>query len=332
MIEDSLLVPGFRTAAGIELDVSLGWAMHGTLSPARDNAILVLTSYGAQHGDVTGLFAPSDRLDLSKYCVIVIDLLGNGCSSSPSNTPAPLDGPRFPHVTVADNVALQHHLITGHLGIERLRLVMGFSMGGLQAFEWGCAHGDRVDAILPICGAARTSPHNVLFLDGVKAALQADAAFAGGDYSTPPIRGLEAFGTVYAGWMFSQQFFREELWRQLGMHSRAEVVKFAQQFFASCDANDLLAMLWTWQHADISAGPRFEGDLDAALAAIACRAIVMPSATDLYFTVADSELEVARMPNAELRVIPTALGHVGGGGSDPLGKEWIDRAIVDLLG
>lgn len=119
-------------------------------------------------------------------------------------------------MTIHDNVACQHRLMKA-LGVERIRLVMGFSMGALQTFEWGCQHAEMVDAILPICGAARVSPHNYLFLDGAKAALLADRNVSGGDYAEPPIDGLRAFGRVYTGWVFSQTFFRNETYKQMGL-------------------------------------------------------------------------------------------------------------------
>ena len=325
-------IPAFQTAGGVTLDLQLAYRLYGELSAARDNAILVLTSYAAQHEDATALFAASPTLDLSRYCVIVINMFCNGLSSSPSNTPGPHDGPRFPAITVGDNVACQHRLLAEHFGISKLRLVMGFSMGALQAFEWGSRYPDMVAALLPICGAARVSPHNYLFLDGAKAALMADQAFAAGDYDVQPQTGLLAFGRVYAGWMFSQAFFRDAHYRALGFADVEAVVKFAQAYFMRRDANDLLAMLRTWQHADISANDRFAGDFVAALRAIRARAIVMPGETDLYFTVADSEFEVAHMPHAELRAIRSPFGHVAGSGMDPIGKAAIDAAINALIG
>lgn len=324
-------IPAFQTQRGTTLDLTLAYKTHGQLSADRDNAILVLTSYAAQHDDAEALFSHSAVLDLSDSYVIVINMLCNGLSSSPSNTPAPHDGPRFPGLTINDNVACQYRLITERLGIEQLHLVMGFSMGALQTFEWGSRYPEMVDAILPICGAARVSPHNYLFLDGAKAALTADQSFAEGDYDSQPTVGLLAFGRVYAGWVFSQTFFREHTYREMGMSSAEDAVKFIQGYFMRRDANDLLGMLWTWQHADVSQNDYFNGDFEAALAAITARAIVMPRVTDLYFTVADSEIEVRHMPNAELRPIPSTLGHIAGSGIDPIGKASIDKAIVDLL-
>jgi homoserine O-acetyltransferase len=99
------------------------------------------------------------------------------------------------------------------------------------------------------------------------------------------------------------------------------------------DANDLLAQVWTWEHADISRNGTFRGDLAAALGAIRARAIVMPCRTDLYFPPEDSENEVAHMANAELRVIPSVWGHrAGAPGTDPADIRFLDEAIRDLLG
>ena len=91
-----------------------------------------------------------------------------------------------------DNVVCQHRLVTEHLGVERIRLVAGFSMGAQQAFQWGALYPDMVRAIAPICGSARTSPHNLVFLEGVKAALTADAAFNDGWHRPRRVRADQA--------------------------------------------------------------------------------------------------------------------------------------------
>ena len=325
-------IKDFQTQNQQTLDINLVYATYGELNKNKDNAILVVTSYSATHEDAEDLFAKSDLLDLSDHCVIVINMLSNSTSSSPSNTPAPFDGPRFPLMTVNDNVRAQHQLITKELGIDRLKLVMGFSMGGLQTFEWGAQHSDMVEAILPICGAAKVSNHNWMFLEGVKSALLADPKFKNGDYESRPEVGMQAFATVYGGWAFSQAFFREELYKELGMEKTEDVIGFMKDYFYRREANDLLGMLATWQSADISRNERFDGDFDKALQSISARAIVMPGKTDLYFRVTDSEYEVSKMPNAELRVIDSKMGHVAGSGMDPVGKAEIDQAIIDLIG
>src|SRR5437773_611416 len=309
----------------------LAYKTYGTLSAARDNVVLVPTFYASHHTDVEAMMAEGRAIDPAKYFVIVSNMFGNGLSSSPSNTPPPFDRAAFPPVTLYDNVMCQHRLVTERLGITRIRLVAGFSMGAQQAFQWGALFPDMIDAIAPICGSARTSPHNFVFLEGVKAALMADAVFADGWYDAPPVKGLVAFSRVYAGWVYSQDFYREHEYRKMGLASIADVLRFSEARYRSRDANDLLAMLWTWQHADISANPRFNGDFDEALGAITPRAIVMPSTTDLYFRVRDNELEVQQMPTAELRPIPTIWGHAAGRGANPVDNAFVDAALLELL-
>ncbi len=309
----------------------LAYKTYGELNLARDNVIVMSTFYGAQHAENEVMIAAWHALDPKKYFIIVPNMFGNGLSSSPSNTPPPFDRAVFPNITLYDNVVCQHRLVTEYLGINRVKLVVGFSMGAQQAFQWGALYPDMVQAIAPICGSARTSPHNYLFLEGVKAALVADAAFAEGWYQTPPVKGLRAFSRVYMGWAFSQDFFREQEYRKMGLVSLEDSVRFLEGYFRRRDANDLLAMLWTWQHADISANEIYHGDFAAALGGIKARAIVMPGDTDLYFRVRDNELEVAQMPNAELRPIPSIWGHVAGLGVNPPDNAFIDAALDELL-
>jgi homoserine O-acetyltransferase len=138
---------------------------------------------------------------------------------------------------------------------------------------------------------------------------------------------------VYAGWGFSQAFYREKLDLAMGYSSLEDfLVNFWERFFLSRDANNLLAMLWTWQHGDISANSKYEGNFEKALRAITAKALVMPGQTDLYFPPEDNQYEVRHMPNAEFRPIPSIWGHFAGGpGTNPKDVKFIDRAIRELL-
>jgi homoserine O-acetyltransferase len=261
-------------------------------------------------------------------------MFGNGLSSSPSNTPEPYNGPRFPNVTAYDNVRAQHRLVTEKFGIKKIKLVTGWSMGALQTFHWGALYPDMIEYILPFCGSAKCSRHNYVFLEGVKAALQADAAWNNGWYKEKPAKGLRAVGRVYAGWGLSQAFYRHELDLNVLGYSSLEdfLVAFWEGFFLPKDANNLLTMLWTWQHGDISNNEIFKGDYKKALSAIKPKAYVMPGKTDLYFPPEDSENEVANMPNAKLIPIPSIWGHFAGGpGTNPEDVKFLDAKIKELL-
>jgi homoserine O-acetyltransferase/O-succinyltransferase len=311
----------------------LAYKTYGTLNATKSNVIVYPTSYGAQHTDTEWMIGTDKALDPSKYFIIIPNKFGNGLSSSPSNTPAPFDRGRYPHFTMADNVRVQERLLREVFGIERVALVYGFSMGAQQAFHWGALFPDKVERIAPVCGSAKTARHNFVFLEGVKAALTADPAWQDGYFATQPLRGLRAMGRIYAGWALSQDFYREELYLKLGFSSLEDfLISGWEANFQRRDANDLLAMLWTWQHADISANELYGGDLGKALAAITARAIVMPSETDLYFRVEDNRREVAKMPNAELRPIPSIWGHRAGNPTqNPEDARFLNDALRELL-
>ena len=312
----------------------LAYKTFGELNADKSNAIVYPTWYSGQHYDNEWLIGPGMALDPAKYFIIIPNMLGNGLSSSPSNTPEPYNKSRFPHVTAYDNVIAQHKLVTELFGIEHLRMVTGWSMGALQTFHWGAVFPDMMDLLVPFCGSAKCSRHNFVFLEGVKAALTADAAFKEGWYEDKPMRGLRAAARVYAGWGFSQTFYRQKLdLEKMGFSSLEDfLVGFWEGFFLPKDANNLLTMLWTWQNGDISDNPIYKGDFEKALSSIKARTYVMPGQTDLYFPVEDSAYEVKHMPNAELIPIPSVWGHFAGGpGTNPDDVKFLDDKLKALL-
>ena len=311
----------------------LAFKTFGQLNAAKDNVIVYPTFYGGQHYQNEVIIVEGRALDPGKYFIIIPNMLGNGLSSSPSNTPPPYNKARFPGVTSYDNIMAQHRLVTERFGIEKIALVTGFSMGAQQTFHWGALFPDMVERIMPVCGSAKTSHHNFVFLEGVKAAITADAAWMEGWYDKQPTKGLRAMGRVYAGWAVSQAFYREEVYLNIGYSSLEDyLVEFWEGRRVEGDANDFLAMLWTWQNGDISANPLYDGDFHKALGAIKAKAIVMPCRTDLYFPPEDNANEVAHMPNAEFRPIESIWGHLAGGpGWNPPDAKFVDDALRELL-
>ena len=294
------------------------WKTYGTLSPRRDNVILYPTSYGAHHTDIEWLIDVRRCLDPSRYFIIIPNMLTNGLSSSPSNTPD------FPDVTTYDNVMLQRQMLVELFGIDRLKLVYGWSMGAQQAYHWGALFGEAVERIVVNCGSARTAPHNFVFLEGVRATLEAAAT---------PQQGLRAMGRIYAGWALSQTFYRREMWRDLGFNSLEDfLVRSWEANFLRRDMNDLLAQLWTWQHGDIAANDLYRGDLQMALSGIKAKVLLMPSATDLYFQTDDNREELPHLRYGRLVEIPSVWGHRAGNPRDnPEDAAFIDAQVEALL-
>lgn len=100
----------------------LAYKTYGALNAAEDNVVLIPTFYAGHHTDVEVMMAPGRAIDPQKHFVVVVNMFGNGLSSSPSNTPPPLDRAAFPRVSVYDNVVAQHRLVTEALGMPNAEL------------------------------------------------------------------------------------------------------------------------------------------------------------------------------------------------------------------
>ncbi len=314
---------------GVIRDARLAWQTHGTLNAQRDNVIVYPCSYGASHTELAALIGPDGILDPERWFVVIPDMFSNGLSSSAS---AEDDFPAL--VTMRDNVAAQHRLLTEHLGIDQVAATYGFSMGAGQAYHWAAMYPDAVERAIIVCGSARTAVHNQVFLSGLLRLLEAAPEHRGGGrFSTEPAATLRAFGHVYAGWGLSQDFYRADLHRTvLGAPDLETFLRTDWEAGFRTRAADRYAQALTWYHADISAG----GDLAAALGAITARVLLLPGATDLYFRVADNEAELAHLRDAELRPIPSVWGHRAGSPGPTTNRddfqflraavrEWLDR-------
>lgn len=314
-------------------DAKLAYQTYGKLNADGSNVVLLPTFYTGTHIRNQGFFGAERAIDPTRHFIVSVNLFGNGLSSSPSNTASPHGANQFPAITFQDNIRCQHQLLTERLGVRQIALVTGWSMAGCQAFHWASQYPDMVDAILPFCASARTSPHNQVFLEGVKAALQADCQFNDGNYSTPPVKGLKAFARVYAGWAYSQTFYRTGLYRQLGFESVEELLVDWENDHLKWDANDLLTKLGTWQNGNISHSVRYKGNLVAALKGIKARTIIIACSDDLYFPPQDNVFEAENIADGELRIYHSPWGHcVASAGNDDGFQQFLDEAILTLLG
>lgn len=319
-----VILESSETLRGAELV----YVTHGNLNPAGDNAVLISTHFGGTHLNSQYLIGEGMALDPRRYFIVVVNLCGNGASSAPSHGM----GAAFPRVTIADNVRLQHRLLSETLGIEHLALAVGFSMGAVTCFHWAALFPKFVERVAPICGAARISRHNHVFLEGMRGILTADPAWDQGHYVAPPRLGLKTMARAWAAWPPSAHFYRHALYERLGYTSVEDFLeRYWEATYTALDANDLLAQMTTWQSADIAANPLYEDDFDRALAGIEARSFVMPCVNDAYFPPQDSEREVAGMRRAELRPIHSSWGHWAGSGRNPEDTAFIDRQLRELL-
>lgn len=328
-------IANFKTESGVTLpQVRVVYGTYGKLNDAKDNVVLLPSHYMANFHGYEWLIGADRALDSSRLFLVATELFGNGHSSSPSNTPEPFHGPRFPVMTIRDNVEAVHRLLTDELKIPHLRAIVGFSMGAQQAFQWAVSYPGFADRVVATSGTAKTYPHGFVRLEGQIAALTADAAFQGGDYKSPPAKGLEAFGTVWAAWLFSQEWWRKELWRTnspAGATFEQVLNRYRTRFIPGADANDLIQQARTWERHDVGATPGLGGDVERALRSIKVPLLYMPSETDLYFPIGDARYEAAFIPGVTLTPIPSLWGHTAGAASNPADAKFLNENIGRFL-
>src|SRR5216684_5664072 len=191
------VIANFHTESGVTLpQARVVYGTYGHLNAAKDNVVLLPSHYMADCHGYEWLIGADKALDTSKLFLVATELFGNGHSSSPSNTPEPYHGPRFPVTTIRDNVEAVRRLLAEDLKITHVRAIIGFSMGAEQAFQWAVSYPGFADRIVATSGTAKCYPHGVVRLEGQIAAITTDAAFQSGDYTVQPEKGLEAFAVV----------------------------------------------------------------------------------------------------------------------------------------
>jgi homoserine O-acetyltransferase/O-succinyltransferase len=336
--QHEFVVANFKTESGVTLpQARVVYGTYGHLNEAKDNVVLLPSHYMADLHGYEWLIGPEgngNALDPAKLFLVATELFGNGRSSSPSNTPEPFHGPRFPVTTIRDNVEAVHRLLTEELHVTHLRAIIGFSMGAEQAFQWAVSYPDFADRIVATAGTAKCWPHGIVRLEGEIAAITADAAFKNGDYTEQPKKGIEAFAIVWEGWLFSQEWWRRELWREgakPGTTFESFVNDLRTNFIPGADANNLILQMRTWEKHDIGATPGFNGDIERALRSVKVPFLYMPSETDLYFPVGDARYEAGVMSTVTLTPIPSLWGHPAGAGASPADLKFLNDHISQFL-
>ena len=263
----------------------------------------------------------------------------------------------FPELTIGDDVEAQYRLLTEELGIESLELVLGWSMGAQQTYEWAVRYPEMVRRAAPIGGTARTTPHTALYVDVFNEALRSDPAWNNGFYTEPHAvhLGLRRQARIFALMGATPEFYKQELWRRVRFSSAEEaltglsaefyrreisrregfssmedfLVGFWESWFVPMDPNALLSMAAKWRRGDVSLHTR--GDLEAALQRIKAKTFVMPFEKDMFIQLEDCAAEQALIPGSELRPIPSLWGHFAMFGLFAEDFTFIDNTLRELL-
>ena len=318
-------LPGeFRLESGQVLeDVEVAYRTWGT--PSKEAVLVCHALTGSADADDwwAGILGPGRALDPERDYIISSNVLG-GCYGTTGPTSI-VSGQGvhfaadFPSVTIRDMVHLQARLLEG-LGVERLRLIVGGSMGGMQVLEWAVLYPERVAAIAPVCSPARHSGWCIAISEAQRQAIRADSRWRGGYYrlAAGPSDGLAAARMMalasYRSWdSFEERFSRER-------HVASDVDPTPQPTFAMesylryqgnklvgrFDANTYVRLTEAMDSHDVGFG---RGDWREVLRAIDIPTLVVGVSSDVLYPLVEQRQLAEHMPSARLEVIDSPHGH-----------------------
>ena len=312
-------------------DFSISYVTHGTLNANKSNAILMVTAISGNHHRLDFMIGPGKALDPERYFIICTDAIGNGFTTSPSNSKAQ---PRmqFPRFTIRDMVESQYRLVKEKFGLDHVAAVVGPSMGGMQVLQWGVSHPDFMDALVALVPLAKTPAWSVAVMEASRKAIMIDAAWKDGNYEAPPEKGLRLFRDIVALLaartpdMYAAQF-------KNGIDVLPWMESQETALFKAFDANDWIYQSWAYDRHDVGTTPGFDGDTGKALASIKAKTLILTGTKDLL----NPEFEPTGMgkfiPNVTMKTISpgSVTGHASAGGFFPADVEFINREASGFL-
>ncbi len=311
-------------------DFSISYVTHGKLNEKKNNAILMTASIAGNHHRIDFLIGPGKALDTNKYFIIATDAIGNGLSTSPSNSKTQ-HGTAFPHFTIRDMVESQIRLVKEKFGITHLLAVSGASMGGMQTIQWGVCYPEMMDALIALTPMARTPAWSIAVNEATRKALTADAAYNDGNYTQQPEKGWRAWVDVLLTLATrTPDGLKAEFPKGL------DVVNWIKGFEETWlkggfDANNWIWQTWAYDRHDVGTTPGFNGDTAKALASIKAKTILMNAPGDLYNPTAEAAEDAKHIPGAQYVVIPSLQGHFAASAFKPADVEFMNQKITDFL-
>jgi homoserine O-acetyltransferase/O-succinyltransferase len=291
----------FRLESGeIIRDLKLGYRTFGQMNAGRSNIILYLMWAGGRTAQLN--LKPTDGgklIDTNKFFVVAIDPLSNGVSSSPSNSRLQ---PRmkFPRYTMRDVVNSQYALLTKTLKIAHVKAVIGFSMGGMQTFQWMISYPDFMDQAIPVVGSPQLAPYDLLHWQTQLSVIINDPNWRGGNYTKNPAREFEyEIGALILTTPdeFNRRMTREKVLEQIAR---------AKNETGGSDANDKIRQTEAMMSIDVT--EKFGGSWELAAASVKAESLIIVARLDHTVTPSPA-LKFAGLLKAESVVLEGDCGH-----------------------
>lgn len=290
-------------------DFTISYVTHGTRAPADDNVILVLTAIGSIHHRLDFLIGTDRPLDPDRHFIICVDAIGNGLTTSPSNSLTQPDL-AFPRFAIRDMVASQQKLLDA-LGIRRLAAIVGASMGGMQALQWGVSDPQRMQGIVALVPMARTRPWSVAMNEVARRILMADPGWPSGPYG----RGFDAWAALSRVVTNRTPGALAAMAADAVPGLVAEVIATARKVAA--DPLDWVYQSFAYDAHDVGSTPGFDGDTAAALRSIRAATLLLVPQLDLYNPIEDAVEAAGVIEHATLVRLAGDAGHAVAADASP---------------
>jgi homoserine O-acetyltransferase/O-succinyltransferase len=279
-------------------DCVVGYRIFGTENPQKNNVVVFPTYLGGRSADLASRIGAGKMVDSAKYYVIAVDSLADGISSSPSNSSAQ---PRmqFPKISIRDMVNAEHKMLTDSLHLTHVLAVMGFSMGGMQAFQWAVSYPEFMDKIVSIVGSPQLTSWDMLLWRTELLAVEADPDWKNGQYTIQPK--LHLLDSVHALVLTTPE----------SVASNTPVKDF-EKFFAeqaedgSFDANDSVRQTQAILTQDIAAS--FDGSLERAAAIVHIPALIVINRQD-HLVNPTTSIQFAKLLKTQVLELDSNCGH-----------------------
>jgi homoserine O-acetyltransferase/O-succinyltransferase len=312
-------------------DFSISYVTHGTLNAKKSNAILMVTAIGANHHRLDFLIGPGKALDTDKYFIVCTDAIGNGLTTSPSNSTTQ-PHMKFPHFLIRDMVTSQYKLMTEHLGIQHVVTVIGPSMGGMQTLQWGVSYPNFMDSLVALVPLARTTAWTVTVLEATRKAIMLDPAWNGGDYAEPPEQGVRLWRDIISFLAArTPELSRDQFPNQLDILPWLKEQETGA--IKAFDANDWIYQTWAYDQHNIGATPGMNGDLIKALRTIKAKTLIMVGTKDLLNPEWEPREAARYIRDVRVSTISpgTITGHASAGGASPADVDFLNDEIGEFL-
>jgi len=303
------------------------YVTHGNLNDDKSNLVLVCISLTGNHHRLDFLIGPGKALDTNRFFVVCADPIGNGLSTSPSNS-AVQPRMRFPRFVIRDIVNAQYRFLTSVFGVDYAYAVIGASMGGMQALQWMVSYPKFVRRAVAMTPMAKTHPWAAIVVEAARRCLMADPEWGASGFDSRPVQGWRAYSALMSALLARTPAAVSGFASDVSSASDWLARLTEQNEAAGFDAHDYLYQSWAYEAHDVDTTPGLTGD---ALASIEVPVLIAAPPLDLFNPVESAQWAANKIAHARFVEIPSVQGHQAATATRVEDSQFLNELIGEFL-